>query len=72
MAYVGEICKAGESSSVVEDMGAAATALIAAHELGHSLGAFHDGAHNKSVNCSSADNFMMATTGESILKSDVV
>lgn len=35
MAYVGNICKPGDSSSIVEDIGAAATALIAAHELGH-------------------------------------
>ncbi|KAK6052149.1 reprolysin family zinc metalloprotease, partial [Cooperia oncophora] len=36
MAYVGNICKKGDSASIVEDIGAAATAVIAAHELGHS------------------------------------
>ncbi|EPB65188.1 reprolysin family zinc metalloprotease, partial [Ancylostoma ceylanicum] len=35
MAYVGNICQPGDSASIVEDVGAAATALIAAHELGH-------------------------------------
>ncbi|PIO75542.1 hypothetical protein TELCIR_02407 [Teladorsagia circumcincta] len=35
MAYVGNICKKGDSASIVEDIGAAATAVIAAHELGH-------------------------------------
>ncbi|VDM85982.1 unnamed protein product [Strongylus vulgaris] len=36
MAYVGNICQGFASASIVEDVGAAATALIAAHELGHS------------------------------------
>uniref|UniRef100_A0A1I7XLQ8 beta-N-acetylhexosaminidase n=1 Tax=Heterorhabditis bacteriophora TaxID=37862 RepID=A0A1I7XLQ8_HETBA len=61
MAYVGAICKFGESSSVVEDIGAAATALIAAHELGHSLGAFHDG-NVESQECHSGQNYLMAST----------
>ncbi|VDK47636.1 unnamed protein product [Anisakis simplex] len=36
MAYVGSMCRGnGESSSVVEDIGAMATSMIAAHELAH-------------------------------------
>ncbi|CAD6191608.1 unnamed protein product [Caenorhabditis auriculariae] len=60
MAYVGNICQLGDSSSVVEDIGASATALIAAHELGHSLGAVHDGA-GEAPDCDSNDNFLMAS-----------
>ena len=65
----------GDSSSVVEDIGAANTAFIAAHELGHrletysetyshkkfSLGSFHD-LISKSGGCSSLDNFLMAAS----------
>ncbi|RCN35305.1 reprolysin family zinc metalloprotease [Ancylostoma caninum] len=61
MAYVGNICQPGDSASIVEDVGAAATALIAAHELGHSLGAFHDG-NPQSQECPSSANFLMAVT----------
>ncbi|PAV63772.1 hypothetical protein WR25_08010 [Diploscapter pachys] len=61
MAYVGNICSLGDSSSVVEDIGAANTAFIAAHELGHSLGSFHD-LISKSGGCSSLDNFLMAAS----------
>ncbi|EYC44846.1 hypothetical protein Y032_0448g1649 [Ancylostoma ceylanicum] len=61
MAYVGNICQPGDSASIVEDVGAAATALIAAHELGHSLGAFHDG-NPQSQDCPSFANFLMAVT----------
>ncbi|KAK6756975.1 hypothetical protein RB195_015042 [Necator americanus] len=61
MAYVGSICQPGDSASIVEDVGAAATALIAAHELGHSLGAFHDG-NPQSQDCPSFANFLMAVT----------
>lgn len=35
MAYVGAMCRNSESASVVEDIGAMATAMIAAHELAH-------------------------------------
>uniref|UniRef100_A0A0K0DF07 Peptidase M12B domain-containing protein n=1 Tax=Angiostrongylus cantonensis TaxID=6313 RepID=A0A0K0DF07_ANGCA len=61
LAYVGNICQRGDSSSVVEDVGAGATAIVAAHELGHSLGAFHDGSP-QSEECSSLENFLMAAT----------
>ncbi|WKY10198.1 hypothetical protein Q1695_002499 [Nippostrongylus brasiliensis] len=61
MSYVGNICKVGDSASIVEDIGAAATAIIAAHELGHSLGAFHDG-NPEAQDCPSSENFLMAST----------
>ncbi|KAF1750197.1 hypothetical protein GCK72_016744 [Caenorhabditis remanei] len=59
MAYVGNICENGDSSSVVEDIGAGLTSLIVAHEIGHSLGALHDGAY-ESADCDSNDNYLMA------------
>uniref|UniRef100_A0A915BT61 Peptidase M12B domain-containing protein n=1 Tax=Parascaris univalens TaxID=6257 RepID=A0A915BT61_PARUN len=61
MAYVGAMCRNSESASVVEDIGAMATAMIAAHELAHSLGAFHDGS-GESGDCSGNLNYMMAPT----------
>uniref|UniRef100_A0A8R1HLJ0 Peptidase M12B domain-containing protein n=1 Tax=Caenorhabditis japonica TaxID=281687 RepID=A0A8R1HLJ0_CAEJA len=59
MAYVGNICENGDSSSVVEDIGAGLTSLIMAHEIGHSLGALHDGAY-EAADCDSNDNYLMA------------
>ncbi|XP_033733645.1 metalloprotease mig-17-like [Pecten maximus] len=60
MAYIGTICRTleGKSSSVVYDNGDFLAAGITTHELGHSLGATHDG---DSVNqdCSAdRDNIM--------------
>ncbi|KHN78009.1 ADAM family mig-17 [Toxocara canis] len=59
MAYVGAMCRGSQSASVVEDIGAMATAMIAAHELAHSLGAFHDGS-GESSHCDSTLNYIMA------------
>uniref|UniRef100_A0AC35FLB9 Peptidase M12B domain-containing protein n=1 Tax=Panagrolaimus sp. PS1159 TaxID=55785 RepID=A0AC35FLB9_9BILA len=58
MGFVGKMCDKSESISVVEDIGALTTAAIASHELGHSLGAYHDGEIDKT--CSSRGNFLMA------------
>ncbi|KAK6108204.1 Reprolysin (M12B) zinc metalloprotease family protein [Brugia pahangi] len=60
MAYVGAMCRVTESASVVEDIGGMATAVIAAHELAHSLGAFHDGAGGPAENC--GKNYLMSAT----------
>ncbi|VDK84686.1 unnamed protein product [Litomosoides sigmodontis] len=60
MAYVGAMCRVAESASVVEDIGGMATAVIAAHELAHSLGAFHDGATGGAEKCKK--NYLMSAT----------
>lgn len=44
---------------MVEDVGGLGTPTVAAHEMSHSLGAFHDGS-GESENCSVRQNFMMA------------
>ncbi|CAD5231895.1 unnamed protein product [Bursaphelenchus xylophilus] len=59
MAYVRAMCRESDSVSVVEDVGGITTVAIAAHEMAHSLGAFHDGSGNSSV-CSPSLNFLMA------------
>ncbi|CAG9539327.1 unnamed protein product [Cercopithifilaria johnstoni] len=60
MAYVGAMCRVAESASVVEDIGGMTTAVIAAHELAHSLGAFHDGAAGSTEKC--GGNYLMSAT----------
>ncbi|KAF8386858.1 mig-17, partial [Pristionchus pacificus] len=60
IAYVRQMCRPGESSSVIEDVGGMATAVIAAHELVHSLGAFHDGLEVESSDCPVYHNFLMS------------
>ncbi|KAI6241964.1 ADAM family mig-17 [Aphelenchoides fujianensis] len=61
MAYVRAMCRGPDSTSVVEDVGGFATAVIAAHELAHNLGAFHDGSGNSSE-CAGRANFLMSPT----------
>ncbi|PVD33653.1 hypothetical protein C0Q70_04911 [Pomacea canaliculata] len=59
-AGVATMCRGGGwSSSVMEDRGGFQSILTAAHELGHSLAAEHDGTGNT---CSAADRYLMAGT----------
>ncbi|XP_041351089.1 metalloprotease mig-17-like [Gigantopelta aegis] len=67
LAYVKSICHLADasSSSIVSDPGDFQCVKVAAHELGHSLGATHDG-DKKNPLCPPNDNFIMApqTTNE--------
>ncbi|XP_070198947.1 snake venom metalloproteinase HT-2-like isoform X2 [Littorina saxatilis] len=57
-ATVGTVCQGGgRSVSVLEDRGAFQSVHTGAHELGHSLGAVHDGQGNT---CTAADRYIMA------------
>uniref|UniRef100_A0AC35TV53 Peptidase M12B domain-containing protein n=1 Tax=Rhabditophanes sp. KR3021 TaxID=114890 RepID=A0AC35TV53_9BILA len=62
MAYVGAMCRSDESTSVVEDIGGLSTAMIAAHEIGHSLGAHHDGIRNLTKKCDPSSNYLMSSS----------
>ncbi|KAK3757812.1 hypothetical protein RRG08_020797, partial [Elysia crispata] len=57
LAYIGTVCQE-KSVSLVEDLGAYQSENVATHELGHSLGALHDGDNNL---CRSSDRYLMAT-----------
>uniref|UniRef100_A0A914D9D6 Peptidase M12B domain-containing protein n=1 Tax=Acrobeloides nanus TaxID=290746 RepID=A0A914D9D6_9BILA len=61
MAYVKAMCREGESTSIIEDIGGLTTSAIIAHELAHSLGAYHDG-FGESASCSADQNFLMASS----------
>ncbi|XP_063418817.1 A disintegrin and metalloproteinase with thrombospondin motifs 7-like [Mytilus trossulus] len=60
LAFIGSLCRPnGDSVSIVEDNGGFQNVGTAAHELGHSLGALHDGEKNE---CQSSDRYVMATS----------
>ncbi|KAK0054687.1 A disintegrin and metalloproteinase with thrombospondin motifs 5, partial [Biomphalaria pfeifferi] len=60
IANVGVMCRQdGTSSSVIEESFGYLTAIVATHELGHSLSARHDGDRNM---CDSHDGYIMAVT----------
>uniref|UniRef100_A0A2C9LSC4 Peptidase M12B domain-containing protein n=1 Tax=Biomphalaria glabrata TaxID=6526 RepID=A0A2C9LSC4_BIOGL len=60
LAYMSQVCRNdGKSSSIVYDAGTYSSILTAAHELGHSLSAEHDGDGNS---CRFEDRYIMAAT----------
>ncbi|KAH9504359.1 hypothetical protein Btru_063410 [Bulinus truncatus] len=60
IAYIGTMCsKDGTSISVIEDRSGYSTIDTAAHEMGHSLSAQHDGLNNR---CSFSDRYIMAAS----------
>ncbi|KAL3836856.1 hypothetical protein ACJMK2_022267, partial [Sinanodonta woodiana] len=61
LSFVGEVCNVGKRMSTVEKRGYVWMVHAAAHELGHNLGAYHDGEED-AVNCSSDDRYIMSET----------
>ncbi|KAL3836828.1 hypothetical protein ACJMK2_022241, partial [Sinanodonta woodiana] len=59
LCYVGEVCTIGTRMSIVEKRGFLWTVRSAAHELGHSLGARHDGEPGAEA-CKPDDLFIMS------------
>ncbi|KAK0058719.1 ADAM family mig-17, partial [Biomphalaria pfeifferi] len=60
LAYMSHVCRTdGQSSSIIYDAGTYSSILTAAHELGHSLSAEHDGEGNR---CRFEDRYIMAAT----------
>ncbi|KAI8783374.1 ADAM family mig-17 [Biomphalaria glabrata] len=61
-AYVSKMCSLNYSLSVVVDNGAFQSSYHMTHEIGHSLGAQHDGT-STSANCSQSDSYLMVPVG---------
>ncbi|KAK3083477.1 hypothetical protein FSP39_023691 [Pinctada imbricata] len=61
-AYLSQMCT-DQSQSVVEDQFNFISHTVAAHEMGHSLGAVHDGQQN---NCLASSHFIMAATSTAV------
>ncbi|GAB1598405.1 A disintegrin and metalloproteinase with thrombospondin motifs 16-like [Argonauta hians] len=64
IAYVGEVCDKTRSVSIIHDEGKYQSAGVAAHELGHSLGAFHDG-YMDNAPCPAEHNYIMTPVEQS-------
>ncbi|XP_059177801.1 A disintegrin and metalloproteinase with thrombospondin motifs 6-like [Physella acuta] len=59
-AYLGTMCRTdGSSTSIIEDMADYQASNTAAHELGHSLSAQHDGVSNR---CTDTSRYIMAAS----------
>ncbi|KAL3875281.1 hypothetical protein ACJMK2_038203 [Sinanodonta woodiana] len=69
LAYVGTICKTadGKSSSIVHDEGDFQSVGVISHELGHSLGATHDG-DDDNIDCPANGNYIMAPQNTNDIK----
>ncbi|KAL3836842.1 hypothetical protein ACJMK2_022255 [Sinanodonta woodiana] len=59
LCYTGEVCNKGKRMSIVEMGSYVWTVRAAAHEMGHSLGADHDG-EKGSVDCKADDEYIMS------------
>ncbi|KAK3581972.1 hypothetical protein CHS0354_003233, partial [Potamilus streckersoni] len=59
LSYRGEVCNIGSRTSVVEAHDFFLTTSTAAHELGHNLGAYHDG-EGSATACRAEDLFIMS------------
>ncbi|KAL3836109.1 hypothetical protein ACJMK2_021561 [Sinanodonta woodiana] len=57
--HTGGVCSTGKRISIVEERGLFWTIFTAAHELGHSLGACHDG-EDCAKACKASDSFIMS------------
>ncbi|XP_013418821.1 A disintegrin and metalloproteinase with thrombospondin motifs adt-2 isoform X2 [Lingula anatina] len=72
VARTGAICSRSSSCSIVESFGGFNSFITASHELGHNLGAYHDGSAGTSGGtsydnraCSAGDGFIMAPSSGS-------
>ncbi|CAG2235085.1 CD206 [Mytilus edulis] len=61
-AYLNSICTT-RSNSIVEEKFDFIAATVAAHEIGHALGAVHDGENNR---CSSSSGFIMVSVSQAM------
>ncbi|XP_066590307.1 A disintegrin and metalloproteinase with thrombospondin motifs like [Prorops nasuta] len=53
--------KLSEATGIVEDNGGYSGIIPAAHEIGHLIGAHHDGSHESSKKCPSEDGYIMTS-----------
>ncbi|CAG5116375.1 unnamed protein product, partial [Candidula unifasciata] len=68
LAFTSTLCRTdGKSISVIEDLGGFQAVDTAAHELGHSLSARHDGDGNS---CHSSDRYIMASGSSQVTSSN--